>query len=500
MKFKGQRIFKQGFDALRQGRLAEAEERLADATIGEPNFCEAWFLLGLARAHQGKLHPAIEALSKAANLMPEDDRIRYNLGLALHTSGSHREACLHYEQAVKLNPSHADAWHNMAVAYENLGETSLAIAAYRRLLKLPLPNEFRLQSLIDLGQTFSKSGQIANAEDCYRQALAIYPGHPRAKLYLGLDQLARGQWTNETWDNYQARWLTGDQEKPLWSCPQWQGEKLHGRHLLLWPEQGMGDSIMMFRYIDELSKEAEQITLAVPVPLLNLFAKQQERVAILTMEEAVGQLQNQQRPQPNFHCSLMDLLRYMAITPQTISFCPGYLAHLANFPNKCLDLATQGKGTFHVGLAWAGNPKFPNDGYRSLPHFRILAPLLNLPGIKCHSLYVGQRIDELQGFEVENPAAKFKDFGDTAACIKDMDLVISVDTAIAHLAGALGKPVWILLQSVPDWRWYPYGETTPWYPTARLFIQRQQGDWDEVVSRIGVALRERLTSREHPHA
>jgi hypothetical protein len=215
-----------------------------------------------------------------------------------------------------------------------------------------------------------------------------------------------------------------------------------------------------------------------------LFQRRHPRIAILPAKKLEALLAANASASPfDYHCPFMSLPLGVHLRPDNI--LPGFpYLHPREDPRP-VSLAP---GRLQVGIVWAGNPKLANDRNRSLPHFRLLSPLLELPECQFHSLYIGSRTNELEGFAIDDPTSGFRDFDDTAAYIQHLDLVITVDTAVAHLAGALGKAVWILLPTPAEWRWYPYGETTPWYPSARLFIQKTPGDWSEVVDRIAAAL------------
>ncbi|MEI6297529.1 MAG: glycosyltransferase family 9 protein, partial [bacterium] len=236
------------------------------------------------------------------------------------------------------------------------------------------------------------------------------------------------------------------------------------------------------RYAESLTNQGAIVTVLVPPVLMTLLQRRHDRIQVLpnvNVKHLEGHF--------DFHCPLMSLPRCLGLEPDLIQVIDRYLwarpePRPPGFQEKRLQ----------IGLVWAGNIKFSNDIQRSLPHFRLLAPLLELPGCQFHSLYVGSRVNELDGFIIDNPVTNFRDFDDTAAYIQHLDLVITVDTSVAHLAGALGKPVWILLPNIAEWRWYPYGETTPWYPSARLFIQRRRGDWCEIVQRVKQELEKKV--------
>jgi hypothetical protein len=366
------------------------------------------------------------------------------------------------------------------VAFHVQNHWDVALEHYRSALKL---RPDYIDALINAGWVFHASGDLDNALACYRRLDRLAPAHPMVRSNLGQVLLARGEWTAEAWNACEARWELQLNERYPFPIPEWTGQPLQGKKLVLWPEQGLGSNIMMFRYAAWLAARGVAVTVMAAEPLQALFQRHQKTISVVPASRVAP------LPAGDYHCPMMGLLRVLKVTPVTIYGQPGYLH--ARPEARPVQLATNLK---HIGLVWAGKPEHGNDLNRSLPHFRVLAPLLELSGLAWHSLQLGPRENECLGFEVAQPAKAFKDFDDTAAFIQHLDLVITVDTAVAHLAGALGKPVWILLPTPAEWRWYPYGETTPWYPSARLFIQKTQGDWNEVVNRVAIALRGLLPS------
>jgi hypothetical protein len=394
---------------------------------------------------------AIPAFVQAAAFDPAKADYQYNLGLAMQHGGDVRAACDCYEKAVALRPGYAEAWYNLGVARQSLGQELAAIAAYDRLLFL----------------------EIAPADR--RFALEVLYG-------LSFVLLARGEWTPAAWKAYESRWdFRPGFSRPATPFPEWDGRSSQGKRLLFWPEQGFGDNIMMFRYALSLAQQGALVTVLASPLLQSLFQRQHENVTVLSTVDP-GEPYDGHRP-------MMGLLDALKVTPLSILSPSSYLhprpdPRPGHWPLRGLQ----------VGVAWSGGSRTGHDPLRSLSHLRALSPLLTVPGIFWHSLQKGTREDECLEFGIPQLAKEFNDFDDTAAFIQHLDLVITVDTAVAHLAGALGKPVWILLPTPAEWRWYPYGETTPWYPSARLFIQKTPGDWSEVIDRVAIALHGLLSS------
>jgi tetratricopeptide (TPR) repeat protein len=455
------------------GRLPEAESHYGEAIRLRPAWSAAHNNLGNLFWQQKRLAEALVAYGNAIRLQPDYPEAHYNQGIIFKETGDLASARDAFLRALSLRPAYSEAWNNLGLVFHLLDDLEKAIACFQRALVL-VPGDPQYHD--NLGTDLVMLGHRDEGIRCYQEALRLRSDDPEFRLHYGLAVLAQGRW-QLGWPFYDAR-VAGKHPPLDPGVPLWNGESLKDRSILLWAEQGYGDTLMMFRYAETLADQGAAVTVLVPPALVSLLQRGHDRIRVLPNVNAQcleGRF--------DFHCPLMSLPRCLGLEPNMITVIDRYLfARPDPRPTGFLEKRLQ------VGLVWAGNPKFLNDRQRSLPHFKILAPLLGLPGCQFHSLSVGQRINELDGFPVDNPITAAWDFDDTAAYIQHLDLVISVDTAGAHLAGALGKPVWILLPTPAEWRWYPYDETTPWYPSARLFIQKQRGDWDEAISRIAMRL------------
>lgn len=471
-----------------QEKFAEAEPYLRTALELMPGSVEILTALGKVLVGRLRIPEARECFHKAMGLEASVDESWLTLAVACHDAGMSAEAISLFQRYLKPHPKRADAWIGLGAIFGQTGMAAEAEVCYRRALELN-PNIPLAQS--NLATALLQQGRWAEAEAQCRSILKDRPDGPRAKYYLGHAQLCQGHWL-EGWENNVYRWEALELSKPTRPWPEWQGEDLAGKHLLLWSEQGNGDSIMMFRYAEHLAARGGRVTVLVREALQALFRRDHPRLLVLTEEELSSRLADGSLPKPDFHCSLMELLRLLAVAPDTILSARPYLkARPLPKPE-----ALKEKG-LHVGIVWKGSPSFADDSYRSVPHFRALAPLLGIEGVHLHSLQVGSGADELKGTAIDNPAAGFKTFDDTAAYLQHLDLVLSVDTSVAHLAGAMGIPVWLMLPLVPEWRWYPYANTTRWYPSARLFYQKERGEagWNELAGRLAGELRKLAASR-----
>jgi len=290
----------------------------------------------------------------------------------------------------------------------------------------------------------------------------------------------------EGFEKYEWRWKLGTLVPRGLPAPRWNGEDLAGRTILLHGEQGYGDTIQGLRYAPLVAARGARVVLEVPQPLMRLAGSVSGVDTLLTAGQAL--------PRLDFVCPLLSLPRACATTLETI---PADVPYLAPPPDTLAQWRARlaGRG-LKVGIAWAGSPLHRSDAKRSID-IEKLAPLLQIEGVRWFSLQVGERAGDLARLpadHVTDLAPHLSDFAETAAAVAHLDLVISVDTAVVHLAGALARPAWVMLRSQPDWRWLLEREDTPWYPTLRLFRQHDRGDWNEVVARVRAALEQRLSA------
>lgn len=410
----------------------------------------------------------------------------YNLGVLLQglERWGQAEAC--YRSALSLRADYLDAHNNLCALLKACGRLSDAEAACRQALSV-LPD--RAVLLHNLGTVLLDLGRTQEAEAAYRKALSIDPRYADATCKLGALLLSLGRF-DEGWALYEARYDAGLSDRtalpPAVDYPQWRGESLHGKAVLVWQEQGFGDMIQFGRYLALLkARGAAWITLACAPVLHRLFATVPGIDAVVDAPSELARA-------PHDYWTLPLSLPYRLGT--TLDSIPAatYLrpdpALAEKWRAKLLPLAG-----LKVGLVWKGHANHGNDRNRSLPSLETLRPLLNVPGVSFVSLQMGQGQDEAKslaaGPDVLDAAPQIADFADSAALISELDWVIAVDTAVAHLAGALGKPSWVMLPAVGlDWRWVRGRTDSPWYPqTMRLFRQTEPGQWTSVIEQIASA-------------
>jgi tetratricopeptide (TPR) repeat protein len=342
-----------------------------------------------------------------------------------------------------------------------------------------------------LGVLLGGKRRHAEAEANYRRALALQPDFIEAEWNLALLLLAQGRW-EEGWRRYEVRYAPGNKSQTAAApihlrFPQWRGEDLAGKSIVLWPEQGFGDQIQFCRYAAELRRlGAAQITLVCAAPLKVLFKSLAAVDTVLTMAEAVA------LPAHDYWSLLLSLPLYCGTDIVTVPAAIPYLA-VSNQRSE-LWAPRLPKTGLRVGLVWKGAVEHKNDQQRSLSNLQALAALWQIPGLVFISLQKGQAEDEAAAPPPGQPllalGAQIQDFADSAAIVAQLDLLICVDTAIAHLAGALGKPCWVLLPALgADWRWLLAGRDSPWYPGAlRLFRLQPESDWRTLVEEVAPAL------------
>jgi tetratricopeptide (TPR) repeat protein len=408
----------------RQGRLDEAVATFRDALRQRPDYPEAYSNLGVALRQQGKFDDAVASYRDALRCRPGYVEVHYNLGMAYWEDGRPEEAVAWYRRALELRPDYAEALFYLGQALRALGRRDEALAAYRRLLDLDPGND---------------------AE--------AHLGRALARLLLG--DYAQG------WPEYEWRWRTSEFGRPPARAPSWDGSPLDGRTILLHAEQGLGETLQFVRYAALVKARGGTVVLACQRPLLRLLAGC-PGVDRLVPQDAAW-------PACDVQAALLSLPALLGTTsPAAVPATVPYLSadpalveqwrrELARFPG------------FRVGVSWQGNPRNRLDRYRSVP-LRLFAELARVDGVRLFSLQKGAGTEQLQALPADCPVVDLGSrldeasgpFLDTAAVMKGLDLVITVDTALAHLAGALGVPVWIVLAATSDWRWLLDRADAPW--------------------------------------
>jgi Flp pilus assembly protein TadD len=494
-------------EALGRGDFAAAE-RHCQTLIDSGAEDDGSYLLGVLRVGQGQPEAALPLMRRAAQLMPERGDVAYNLGVTLRACGLLGEAVAAWRRAVSLAPQQADAWLNLALAvaeteggaaalpvyrnglthhpadrdllfnYGNLchrrGDIDGAFASYQRLLEA---HPTFVSGWINLAMTLKAAGNFQEAEEIYRQAIACDDPASRAVAHFNLANLLLldGRW-DEGFAEYEWRLSLPRAPVPP-PLPEWTGTAPVGCRVLLWADQGMGDCVQFLRFVAPLAERGYRVFVQVRDELKTLVATAPGVVAAFGPGDALPEMECQ--------LALGSLPHRLQAAPER-SWSGAYL-----FARETMDLPGS-NGRRRVGLVWAGNAAHANDSNRSIG-LTALLPLLTIPGIDWYSLQVGSRAADLTtlapGLPIMDLSLQLKDFAATAAAMAELDLIITVDTAAAHVGGAMGRPTWVMLPAVDcDWRWGASGVQSAWYPSLRLFRQPGPGEWEPVLAAMATLL------------
>ncbi len=445
---EAERLFHQGLGQLSANDLDSAENSFRRALDLSPDFFEAWANLAFALDQKQELAQAEACYRRALSIASRSSHTHLNLGTLLAAQGRSGEAEDCYREAIACSPESAAAWSNLGV---------LCIGLKRE----------------------------TEAEELLRKALALDPTFAKAQFNLAYLQLRQGRF-EEGWQSLEARdWYRGLENH--FECPRWRGESLSGKSLLIGYEAGHGDVIQFCRYATLLKDQGTaRITLLCHPALKTLLA------TLAGVDQVLAFDQDVPRSGWDYWTPLLSLPYHCQTRADSIPAAIPYLHASADRMAKWGARLPLGKP--RVGLVWKGNPKFDNDADRSIARLDLLAPLGAVPGLNFISLQKGAGEDEARqpplGLALLHLGTDLEDFADAAAIVAQLDLLISVDTAMAHLAGALGTPCWLLLPDhMADWRWQSERNDSPWYPgRMRLFRQTRRGDWPGAIKSLKQAL------------
>ena len=441
----------------------------------DPEQPDAWCNLGGILHAMGRDEEALDACTRAVALAPGNPSAHTNLGSVLGASGDLEGALARYTQALALDPVNLVATSNLAGALGQLGRLEEALEADRRALALA-PRHPKLN--LNLGFTLMRLGRLAEAETFFLEALALDPGLAMARWNLSYVRFLQGRFL-EAWPDFGARLDVprGMDNRRGFPEPLWAGEPFPGRTLLVWVEQGLGDTLQFARYLPLAKALGGTVLFQTYGALAGLMGRSPGADRVVSEHEEL--------PPFDLQVPLLDLPVLFPAGPGALP-PPVPMAPPPQYtPPPALEAALQGPGR-KGGLVWAGSPSHQDDARRSLAP-ALLAPLAEVPGVTWMSLQVGaQALPPLPGLRDLAPA--FRDFSDTAYALSRLDFLVTVDTAVAHLAGSMGIPVHLLLPFFPDWRWLMEGRDCPWYPSVTLHRQAAPGAWAPVVARLAKEL------------
>jgi len=459
-------------------RTAQAVEAFQRCVALHPDDGAAHMMLGISLQALNQTDAAISHLVRAVELMPHSSQTHYNLGKMLRDQKRHEEAAEQFQQSLTLQPGFPPALNNLANTLRDLGRSDEAIPLYKQSLAAR-PNH--AITLHNLGLAYRDLQMPDDAMRCFDTALAYDSAHHECRMSRAMLLIQQGHLL-PGWREYESRFDVPRAKPRRDFGPAWDGQNPEGQTLLLYAEQGFGDAIQFSRYATLLAEQHATVIVHCQPELRELFQSLRGVDQILSDDDEL----------PKFDASrgMMSMPLVFGTTLETV---PNEMPYLR---------ADQAKvrrwrriiepGGIRVGLAWAGAAGYGNDRQRSLT-LEQLSPILRTPDMQFFSLQKGDATGQIAQLpEALRPldlSAELNTFADTAAAIENLDLVISVDTAVAHLAGALDKPAWTMIPFAPDWRWMNDREDTPWYPTMRLFRQRERGKWGDVIGRIAEVLK-----------
>ena len=436
-----------------EGQLESARDVLQSLCDADSRDSGSRFLLAGVLADMGLAEDAIRHLRKAISHQPRFPEALSNLALLLRAGGELREAEVQLRKALAIRPDNAAAWNN-------------------------------------LGNLCVELSRIAEAARCYSKAISIDPNYAEAHTNRALISLLQGDF-EQGWKEYEWRWKKPGAGVRKLPQPEWDGSSIAGKTILLHAEQGAGDTIQFIRYARLLHHQGAKVLVHCQESLRTLLEGMPELAQVFS-----GPV-----PAPEFdvHAPLMSLPRLFGTRMDSIpGSIPGETPYLRPLPGSTVPLDLASCSKFRVGLVWRGNPKHHNDRNRSVP-LELLQDLVDIDGAQFFSLQLGPTPAEdqwLRSRAIFDLGPGLSNYAATAGCLAELDLLITVDTSVAHLAGALGRPVWTLLPACNDWRWLQDREDTPWYPSMRLFRQKSLRNWGPVADRVVSDLRQEVKTRQ----
>ncbi len=482
------KILQQAVDQHTAGNLVDAEKAYQQVLQINPDHHDALHFMGVLAYNVGKHDIAKDYINRAIKILPSNDGCYNNMGNIYQTQKDYAQAMQWYAKTIEINPVNKKAYNNLAVALTKLGNLDQALEKFQTALEID-PDYIEARN--NMGETYRDMGQYDQAMQCFESVLQAWPDYVPARWNRSILWLLTANF-KQGWPEYEWRWKRATTpQRAIDSGKRWNGSDIYDRTLFIYEEQGIGDTIQFMRYLPLLQKAGCKVIFETITPLIRLIEsfKGFDRLW-------VGIKNVDTRPTDHFDYYL-PLLSLPAMFGTTLETIPGTVPYLSADENlsKIWKKRISNDNSFKVGVVWAGHPSHANDIRRSvmLNNFKFFK---KKEGITTYSLQKEKYekwtdLDPKEIFE-QDLGDQISDFADTAAIIDNMDLVISVDTAVVHLAGALGKEVWVLLPFSPDWRWMIDREDSPWYPTMTLLRQPEPGDWNSVFKRVETKLKKYL--------
>jgi tetratricopeptide (TPR) repeat protein len=466
-----------------------ARELISKALLSNPNSAEAHYNLGNSLKKLNKLNEAIHSYDNAINIK-KDYEFYFNRGYVLNEIGQIDSAIDSYNEAIKIKPDYAEAFYNIGIIFKDKNKDtdnlSKAILNFNKAIEIK-PDY--AEALLNKGMCLHFSNRIKPAIESYDAALKINPDYEDAKWNKSLSLLLIGNF-DQGWILFESRWKRDSFTEPRrnFSKPLWLGEEsLKNKTILLYSEQGLGDTIQFVRYAKIISQMECKVILEIPESLVELFKEIKDFGTLIKRGEVL--------PDFDYQCPLLSLPLAFKTNITNIPFPNSYLFSKTKSLNKwAKKLNTKLKP--RVGLVWSGKTTHKNDHNRSFALSSILSYLPdNFEYFSIQNELQDKDKSALSNSKIKHFGAEIENFDDTAALCSLMDIIISVDTSIAHLSGALGKKTWVLLPFNPDWRWLMNSEDTPWYSSAKLYRQAQKNNWQSVFNKIKLDLLDTLEKK-----
>ena len=472
---------------INQGNLSEAEEIYKELISNGTKNHIVYGNLAVLYGVKGQYNEMIELLEHSLKIQPNHPESYSNLGNAYKARGELTKAISYYEKALNLNPNHAETHNNIGIALQNQGNLLSAIKHCRKAITIK-PNF--AEAYNNLGNALKENGDLADSIRCFQQAIRLKSNYAEAYWNLSNVQLLNGDYSSG-WKNYEWRWKLIDVKKPHASAkiPKWNGLIRPKEKILVISEQGIGDTIQYMRYIPYLRSQDLDVAFCAQEKLHSLIKASGIDVNPLTPEQVQSISIGKWVP-------LLSLPKYLGVESNNPLISHSYIYSTTKLIRKWKDILQSEKKPI-IGINWQGNPEMERSAYqgRSIK-LNTFSKLLDENAITLLSLQKGYGSEQFDACSFKNNFVKCQkeidhiwDFSENAAIIANCDLIITCDTSIAHLAGGMGVKVWLLLKDIPYWTWGMTNSTTMWYPSMKLFRQKEKHNWDEVMKRVSSNLK-----------
>ncbi|MBF0450369.1 MAG: tetratricopeptide repeat protein, partial [Candidatus Magnetomorum sp.] len=440
-----------------------------------PDNAEFHCNLGEVYREQKKYSEAIACHQKALAINPEHIRAYYQLGLVFQLLNEHKKAVECYQNCFTYQPDHMDAVYNANFSYQSMGQYVNAIKCCQKVIQSNLNHH---KAWNDMGVACHKLGDYSLARHCFEKSLLIEPSSPLAHENRAVLKLLAGDYPNGF---LEYQWF----RKQVFETPLSLSDTINGKRLLVHAERGFGDTIQFARYLPLLKKKGAFVIFQLPRELFRLFSGSHiaDQYLIDTQKEL---------PTVDATTGIMFLPCFFQTSISTVPSETPYLKAPETIKRLLRETIQENQRGFNIGIVWAGNSQNENDLHRSTS-LEMFLPIARLPGIRLFSFQKDpvhrQELKSLpEDISITDVGAVFEDFADTASAIQQMNLMICVETSAAHLSGSMGHPTWLLLPAIPDWRWLLEQDKSPWYPEMKLFRQKKDGNWQDVIDRVKTAL------------